>query len=330
MTEQARPLVTFALFAYNQERYVADAIAAALGQTYSPLEIILSDDCSSDDTFGVMQRAVAMYDGPHKVILNRNSKNLNIGDHVNVVGRLSTGALIVMAAGDDVSMPNRTTQLVNYWLAAGLPTAVLCSDFEPMDAASKQVVLRSEVAYRGMYRIEDMAKGDVRVLGATTAVTRDVFSAFAPLASAVRHEDRVLPFRALLLGGIVAMVDEKLVRYRVEGGISRHHVKTSRDFLYEYTPRINSNTLPDAEQRLTDLEMVLTGARLRTACLATTVHHKALIDLAKMRGLALELALIHWVLNGARPFSLFKHYFKMRFIWFFGIYFRHRYARSVD
>jgi glycosyltransferase involved in cell wall biosynthesis len=41
-----RPLVSFVLLTYNQEKYVADALRAALNQTYSPLEIIISDDCS--------------------------------------------------------------------------------------------------------------------------------------------------------------------------------------------------------------------------------------------------------------------------------------------
>ena len=49
------PLVTFALFAYNQEAFIREAVASALSQTYEPLEIILSDDCSTDRTFAIMQ-----------------------------------------------------------------------------------------------------------------------------------------------------------------------------------------------------------------------------------------------------------------------------------
>ena len=35
-----RPLVTFALFAYNQEDYIREAVEGAFAQTYEPLEII--------------------------------------------------------------------------------------------------------------------------------------------------------------------------------------------------------------------------------------------------------------------------------------------------
>ena len=57
-----RPLVTFA-------------------QIYSPFEIILSDDCSPDGTFKIMQEMVEAYKGPHEFVLNRNEENLGIGGH---------------------------------------------------------------------------------------------------------------------------------------------------------------------------------------------------------------------------------------------------------
>lgn len=60
-----RPLVTFALFAYNQEDYVREAVQDAFAQTYEPLEIILSDDCSSDRTYQIMHEMAVAYRGPH-------------------------------------------------------------------------------------------------------------------------------------------------------------------------------------------------------------------------------------------------------------------------
>ena len=39
-----KPLVTFALFAYNQEKFITAAVKAVFAQTYQPLEIIISDD----------------------------------------------------------------------------------------------------------------------------------------------------------------------------------------------------------------------------------------------------------------------------------------------
>lgn len=325
---RGKPLVTFALMAYNQERYVGDAIAAAFAQTYSPLEIVLSDDCSSDRTFEIMQRATDAYAGPHRIILNRNPLNLNIGGHVNTIAKISRGELIVLAAGDDISLPSRTQTLVHHWTALGCPSTVLYSDFEPIDIASASVALNGEAIYRGHFAIANMARGEIHVLGATTAVSGDVFSSFPPLRTDVRHEDRVLPFRALLLGGAVVLVDKKLVRYRVEGGISRGKVTSGRDFLYQHVAAVSVNTLPDAIQRLADLLVVWPrDVPLRNACNATITDHEARIELTKVRGHKIEVRLFHWLRSGARPRALLKLYLKLRFSRLFDFYYRSRYGK---
>src|SRR5215470_18905066 len=101
----AKPLVTFYVMAYNQARFIREAVEGALAQTYSPLEIVLSDDCSWDGTFEVMRDAVKGYSGPHTVILNRNPRNLGLSEHVNRIIELARGDLIIAADGDDVSSP---------------------------------------------------------------------------------------------------------------------------------------------------------------------------------------------------------------------------------
>ena len=77
-----RPLVTFALFTFNQQRFVREAIAGAFAQNYSPLEIIISDDCSTDRTFEIAQETAASYSGPHCVTVRRTSKNRGTFAHV--------------------------------------------------------------------------------------------------------------------------------------------------------------------------------------------------------------------------------------------------------
>ena len=129
-----RPLVTFYVMTYNQARFVRQAVEAALAQTYSPLQIVLSDDCSTDGTFEIIQEAVKGYSGPHVVVLNRNDRNLGISDHVNRIIELATGELIISADGDDVSSPVRAERCVDVWIRNGRPaalySAVSCIDAE--------------------------------------------------------------------------------------------------------------------------------------------------------------------------------------------------------
>lgn len=112
MTITERPLVTFALFAYNQELYVAEAVEGALAQDYDNLEIIISDDCSTDRTFEIIKQVAADYDGIHNVRVMQNAKNLGLSGHFNKIISEAQGEIIVVAAGDDISLPNRSSSVV--------------------------------------------------------------------------------------------------------------------------------------------------------------------------------------------------------------------------
>lgn len=61
-------LVSFILVAYNQEDFIEEAIISAINQNYEPLEIIISDDASTDQTFKIAKAAIDRYKGPHHVI----------------------------------------------------------------------------------------------------------------------------------------------------------------------------------------------------------------------------------------------------------------------
>lgn len=117
-----RPLVTFALFAYNQEQFIREAVKGALAQTYSPLEIILSDDCSSDNTFAIMKEMASAYNGVHCIRVIKHQKNLGLVNHLLLIAKLASGRYLIPAAGDDISYPNRA-QALSDALAASQATA---------------------------------------------------------------------------------------------------------------------------------------------------------------------------------------------------------------
>jgi glycosyltransferase involved in cell wall biosynthesis len=78
LDQNFRPLVSFCQKYFNQEKYIEESLNSILSQTYSPLEIIISDDASTDGTWQKITDILAKYTGPHKIITNRNEKNLGI------------------------------------------------------------------------------------------------------------------------------------------------------------------------------------------------------------------------------------------------------------
>lgn len=321
-----KPLVTFALFAYNQEKYIREAVEGAFSQTYEPLEIILSDDCSTDRTFEIMSEMVNTYTGPHKVILNKNTKNLNIGEHVNVIGAIATGCFIVLAAGDDISDGKRTIRIIEEWNRLGRKTALIYSDFVPINEESKPISLKNEGIYRGDFSLEKMAQGKLNILGATSAISSDVIKFFKPLSKNVIHEDRVLPFRVLLLGGEISLIDSELVKYRVDGGVSRQYVTNAYDYIHKYLNRIISRTLPDALQRLEDLNQVRTSdAQLKEMCRKTIREYEIIKEIVCSPNIISVRSLLDGLSLCNNKFHVISIYLKVRFIKLFNLYYKIKY-----
>lgn len=92
------PLVTIMIPTYNQEKVIGRAIESALAQTYPNLEIIISDDCSKDET----KAAVEKYLSNPKVKYFRNEKNLGrVGNYHKLIYELAKGEWVLNLDGDD-------------------------------------------------------------------------------------------------------------------------------------------------------------------------------------------------------------------------------------
>lgn len=232
-----RPLVTFALFAYNQEKYIREALEGAFAQTYEPLEIILSDDCSTDRTFEIMEEMAVKYEGPHKLRLNRNIRNLGICRHIHAVMELIRTDFVVVAGGDDISESARTSELVLVWLNSnGEALSIHSLACEINDLGEKTGKFRKGISDESLNNPLMNASQTLGVLGATQAWDMLLIRNFKPMISGVINEDVVLPSRAALLGR-VKFVDKPLVRYRIGVGVT-HEVGRRRaagfyDLTYE-------------------------------------------------------------------------------------------------
>jgi glycosyltransferase involved in cell wall biosynthesis len=204
---------------YEQEATIRETIEGAFAQTYEPLEIVLSDDGSADRTFAIMEEMAAAYAGPHRIVLNRNEPNRGIVGNVNRLMELSRGELVVKNDGDDVSLPHRVERLVEAWLASGRRIKALGSDVMRGDAEGREIgPLGPPRLWRAERTPLAILRGNLYLLGASSAWSREIFDRFGPIDEAAIVEDTIIPFRAAVLGEI-GHVDEPLVRYRT-GGIS--------------------------------------------------------------------------------------------------------------
>lgn len=273
------PVLTFAVFAYNQEQYIAEAVQGALSQTYAPLEVILSDDCSSDRTFEIMQELASAYDGHHKVIVRQNEHNLGLGAHINRVMELAHGQLIVAAAGDDISLPHRTERLWNEYLKCGRKAYSIFSNEYLIDGSgNKRAHGRQMSPDMEKLTLDWFVKHQASITGSSHVWHRDVFDVFGPLGDGIVSEDVAIPFRSLLLGSI-SYIHEPLVlrRYTGEnlsmgsflwwdpqisvGGFRKNTINHAMNFLAIYQTRLQDLDLlmkrsPERQCELTNIREI--------------------------------------------------------------------------
>lgn len=219
--ETDRPLVTFALFAYNQEKYIREAVEGAFAQTYEPLEIIISDDCSSDRTFDIMQEMAAEYEGPHILKVRRNKTNVGTLNHVLSVAHEATGEFIVVAAGDDVSLKERVVRTIKFMVrnhfCAVSTTAIIINKQGESDREKRttSVDTRYEVIFRSKIK---------RIYGATAAYRVDCLPEYRPDIPRVLTEDFFFELLFCYDGLKIGFLDEPSILYRV------HDSSTSVNF----------------------------------------------------------------------------------------------------
>lgn len=94
------PLVNIAMVVYNQGKYVSRAIESVLMQKTSfPYQLIIGDDCSTDDTFEICKKYAIQF--PEKILLLENKINVGLVKNYKNVFEACTAKYIAILEGDD-------------------------------------------------------------------------------------------------------------------------------------------------------------------------------------------------------------------------------------
>ena len=205
------------ILSYNQEKLIAESIKSAFSQECPPIEILISDDCSSDSTFKIIQEMAAAYNGPHIVKINRNTENLGLIGHINKIHELSSGEVIIGAAGDDISLSNRCKKIMEHF--EHKKPLLIFSNAEVVDIDGKKANFnyKSATLYKTKNIIK-IARSMKLYLGATGAWHRGLYDKYGQINEG-SYEDLVMGFRAALEGK-VHIIPEKLVIYRIGSGMT--------------------------------------------------------------------------------------------------------------
>lgn len=131
MRETARPLLSIVIPSYNQGAYIRETIDSALAQDYRPIEILVMDGASTDNTLSVLES----YAGTPELKW-WFEPDRGVVDAVNKGFARVRGEIVAIQSSDDVYAAGAFTAVVNTF-SDDPDTALIYGDVEYIDAHSR-------------------------------------------------------------------------------------------------------------------------------------------------------------------------------------------------
>jgi Glycosyltransferases involved in cell wall biogenesis len=102
-------LISVIMPVYNSGQYIADSIQSILYQTFSDFEFIIIDDCSTDNTWDIIQSF-----SDSRIITIRNKENIGNYPSRNIGMKKAMGKYIAVMDGDDIALLDRLWKQYHY------------------------------------------------------------------------------------------------------------------------------------------------------------------------------------------------------------------------
>jgi alpha-1,3-rhamnosyltransferase len=131
-------IVSVVVISYNSEKYIVDTLNSIAGQTYTNIELIISDDCSTDNTIQLTRDWLKENSNRFiKTIILCSDRNRGIPNNCNKGLKIAMGTWIKFIAADDVLKENAISKFYYYAIKNNLD--VLFSNIELIDEYNKKI-----------------------------------------------------------------------------------------------------------------------------------------------------------------------------------------------
>lgn len=211
----SQPLVSYVVISYNQQEYIVDAIESALSQSYDNIEFIISDDASKDGTVEKIKEVISKY--KRNIILSVNETNKGLVGNFNHALSLCSGEIIVVAAGDDISLLDRVERSVEVF-SKYHDVSFLSFNDQKIDAQGNDISLLYPMCKKDVVvNFKDYFLDGVDFLcGASRAFRRVLLDKFGALNEDCPTEDTPYILRGFCLGSCY-IFSKPGIRYRWHG-----------------------------------------------------------------------------------------------------------------
>lgn len=151
------PLVSIITPVYNSEKYISETIESVLNQTYKNWEHLIVDDCSTDNSWQLIQKYA---EKDERIKIYRLDKNSGPGVARNHAIKEAKGKYIAFLDSDDIWVPYRLERHVSFMMTGKYQFSHSSYGFLSQDGKvlSKIYVVRKEpVTYRYLLKKTDIS-----------------------------------------------------------------------------------------------------------------------------------------------------------------------------
>lgn len=223
MSDNGITSVSVAMCTFNGSDYLKEQLESILCQTVLPNELVVCDDCSTDDTVEILKMFSALCAFPVK--LYSNHRRLGITKNFEKAISNCSGDIIILADQDDVWFPNKVERMVHTF--RGDPdcgfvfsnAGLIDSQGLKLDGSlwsSRSFDKHKSMQFDSGEQLSVLLKGGGYVFGMTLAFRSDYRSILLPInseSSLCTHDTWiVLILSAIGVRGI--SIKDNLVNYR--------------------------------------------------------------------------------------------------------------------
>jgi glycosyltransferase involved in cell wall biosynthesis len=210
-----QPLVSIALCTYNGAAFISAQLDSIIAQTYSNWELVITDDCSADNTVAVLQQYAQ---NDPRIQFHINEKNIGYNKNFEKAIGLTRGDFIAISDQDDIWDKEKIAVMMQEWPEGSSFVFSLSSDFD-----SDHPVFRPAASGVHYHPVSDtrMLVFSSPVHGHAMMFKRSVFHICQPFPAAIFYDWWMSMHAASI--GTIGCIPHTLTYHRV------HSNNSSRD-----------------------------------------------------------------------------------------------------
>lgn len=157
---EVKPIVSVVMITYGHEKYIEESINGVfLQQTDFPVELIIANDCSPDNTDDAINRI--MINAPETITVKYTRHENNLGIMPNFIWALeqAQGKYVALCEGDDYWTDNRKLQRQVDFLELDLSFSLSSENSKVIDERNELEYFFSNYESSREFSIEEILKG---------------------------------------------------------------------------------------------------------------------------------------------------------------------------